>query len=59
MAQDLAEHRNASGLFVDPLGPPRNETPPDAKRVRFLRSFAEPENLAELLRRGGLQAEGW
>ncbi|CAK9011690.1 unnamed protein product [Durusdinium trenchii] len=52
---DLAEHRNASGLFVDPLGPPRNETPPDAKRVRFLRSFAEPENLAELLRRGGLQ----
>ncbi|CAK9011717.1 Uncharacterized protein SCF082_LOCUS11210, partial [Durusdinium trenchii] len=48
---DLAEHRNASGLFVDPLGPPRNETPPDAKRVRFLRSFAEPENLAELLRK--------
>ncbi|CAE6939251.1 PPP2R5D [Symbiodinium natans] len=48
----VALQRNATGLFVDPMGPPK-ELPPPPRGIQFVSGFVRSDNIRQLLRRSG------
>ncbi|CAE7903988.1 B'ETA, partial [Symbiodinium microadriaticum] len=49
----VALQRNATGLFVDPVGPPKEFLP--RAGIRFVSDFVRPDNIRKLLRGAGFR----
>ena len=49
----IALQRNVTGLFLDPVGPPKKLPSPEG--IRFVSEFVRPSNIPSLLRRGGFR----
>ena len=51
---EIALHRNVTGLFVDPVGPPKDM--PSLQGIRFVSEFVRPNNMPRLLRSAGFRS---
>ena len=51
---EIALHRNVTGLFVDPVGPPKDM--PSLQGIRFVSEFIRPNNMPRLLRSAGFRS---